>query len=122
VESFALPLLAGSLLASAIGVARMRAWGVLLGALTSVLALASAATATESVIRMVMASAALPGAIMAGAILAARARVSAAPSGSAAQLRIASDPTPARLRVAAEDDSVVEEIEPAVPRRRVLTQ
>jgi hypothetical protein len=90
-----LPLLAVSLLASAVGVARMRAWGILLGALTSVLALILGATASlEAVLGAVVASAALPGAMMAGAITIARTRASQAPPRASTTVRIASEPEP----------------------------
>jgi hypothetical protein len=123
VPAIVLPLLAGSLLASAVGVARMRAWGILLGALTSVLALVAGATASHSeVLRMLFASAALPGTMMVGAILAARARTSAAPSRSGAHVRIASEPAPAvvaaRLRVAADDAVGVDELDDHAPSLR----
>jgi hypothetical protein len=116
VASLVLPLLAGSLLASAVGVARMRAWGVLLGALTAVLALVVGIRAShDEVLRAWLASAALPGTMMIGAILVARARASAPQPASDAHMRIASEPAPealtARLRVATDEDIGVEDFE-----------
>jgi hypothetical protein len=112
-----LPLLAASLVASAVGVARMRAWGILLGAVTSVLALAVGAAAHDRMLGLVLASTAVPGATMVGAILAARARASASASRASPGLRIASAPEPAvepaRLRIPTDEDLDVPEIEPA---------
>ena len=64
-----------SLFASAIGVARMRAWGVLAGGATAVLTVTSAALLSSwyPSLRIILASAALPGTLMVGAIAAARA-------------------------------------------------
>jgi len=118
-----LPLLAGSLLASAVGVARMRAWGVLLGACASVLALVVGATARDGGLGTAIATAALPGAMMVGAIIAARWRASKAPRGAGARVRIASGPEPttqrALLRIAVDDEAGIEEHEaPRAPARR----
>jgi hypothetical protein len=105
------PLLAVFLLASAVGVARMRAWGILLGGLSSVLALILGATASFNMLGMlggaVIASATLPGAMMVGAIAIARQRAShVLPHASTSAIASEPEPVirPAVLRIATPDE------------------
>ena len=71
----ALPLavFTASMLASAVGVVRMRAWGVLLGMVTSAVALGAALLSPSETLG-VLALAALPGALLAAPLVAARLR------------------------------------------------
>jgi hypothetical protein len=69
-----LAALAGALLASAIGVVRMRAWGVLLGIVTSVAAVATALFSPNEMVAVGLVLTALPGLLLASPLLAARLR------------------------------------------------
>jgi len=70
-----LPLaLAASLLASTVGVVRMRSWGVLLGVLTSMVTLGAAALAGDVYLSLSLVLAALPGLFLAAPIVASRVR------------------------------------------------
>jgi hypothetical protein len=69
-----LAVLATSLVASAVGVVRMRGWGVLLGALTAAGSLVAAVTAGDEVTAVALALAALPPALLAAPVLLARLR------------------------------------------------
>jgi hypothetical protein len=71
-HGLALAALAAALLASAVGVIRMRAWGVLLGMVTSVVALAAAVFSGNELTAVGLALAAIPGALLASPLLAAR--------------------------------------------------
>jgi len=85
--------LAAVLLMTAVGVVRMRAWGVLLGAATSVVMLGCAMMLSSSEISaMACALAALPGLLLAAPLVAARLR----PEG---EVLPATAPPPIRLRV-----------------------
>jgi|GEM_PF-2206534 len=94
-----------SLLASAVGVLRMRAWGILLGAATSIATLLAALVVRDAA-SLVFALAALPGMMLAlPVLLAKRARDK---DVSAARTRVAFDEahvSPARYRIAADDGS-----------------
>jgi hypothetical protein len=70
----ALVALSAALLASAVGVIRMRAWGVLLGMVTSVVALGAAVFSANELTAVGGARGALPGALLASPLLAARLR------------------------------------------------
>ena len=70
----ALVALSAALLASAVGVIRMRAWGVLLGMVTSVVALGAAVFSANELTAVGLALAAIPGALLASPLLAARLR------------------------------------------------
>jgi hypothetical protein len=96
--------LAVTLLASAIGVVRMRSWGVLLGMLTSLVALGAAALAGDVGASVGLALAALPGLLLGGPIVFSR----LTPVGAAAS----PSPGPPPARVAA-----LEEAEPPVRAR-----
>jgi hypothetical protein len=88
-----------ALVASAIGVLRMRAWGVFLGALTSIVALIAAATAGPE--KLLFAAGAVPGLLLALPILLARR------SKNESRVRVESAETldvPLRARVADEID------------------
>ncbi len=75
-SALALGVEAVALLASGIGVARMRSWGIFLGAATAVAAPILAFSVTEhAILRMLLATAALPGVSMVLAIVAARGKV-----------------------------------------------
>ena len=73
-HGLALVALTTALLASAIGVVRMRSWGVLLGMVTSVVALGAALFAHNEFAAVGLALAAIPGALLASPLLAARLR------------------------------------------------
>ena len=77
-----LAALAAALFASVIGVVRMRAWGVLLGGVTSVVALVAALFSGQELVSIGLALAALPGLLLASPLVAARLGV-AAPRGIA---------------------------------------
>ena len=68
---------AAALFASAMGVLRMRAWGVLLGALTSVVALGAALFSGSSPLAVLLVLVAIPGLVLAFPLLAARLRPAA---------------------------------------------
>jgi hypothetical protein len=70
----ALVALSAALLASAVGVLRMRAWGVLLGMVTAVVALGAAVFSGNELTAVGLALAAIPGALLASPLLAARLR------------------------------------------------
>ena len=91
-----------SLLASAIGVVRMRAWGILLGALTSILTLVAAAVMHDAP-GLVLALASLPGLMLIlPVLLAQRARSKTdARSFTRVSPQIGLE-APSRIRVAAE--------------------
>jgi hypothetical protein len=72
--SLALAALSSALLVSALGVARMRSWGVLLGMLSSVITLASAFLVGGELGAIGLALAAIPGAVLAVPLVAARLR------------------------------------------------
>jgi hypothetical protein len=117
-HSFALGALAFALLASAVGVARMRAWGVLLGIVASVASLGAALIVRDASEIVWLALAAAPGLMLGATVVAARLRGAGPPSLPAAARRVAAldeefVPVRARVAVAAEG-----EIEPrALPAR-----
>jgi hypothetical protein len=95
-DAFALGALAALLAASGVGLARMRTWGVALGALSSVVALALHHVAGAIVF------AAVPGLMMLGGIIAARLRVAHRVDDRVDNVRIRiSDPACTRVE---EDD------------------
>jgi hypothetical protein len=73
-SAFGLAALAASLVASAVGVVRMRGWGVLLGAVTALGALVAALTARDEFTAAALALAALPGMLLVAPLVAARVR------------------------------------------------
>lgn len=100
-SAIALGALGLSLLASAVGVVKMRAWGILLGALTSVVALLAAAIMHDAA-GLALALASLPGMMLVvPVILAQRER---AKGGARSFMRVSSEisheDTPARVRIA----------------------
>jgi len=119
--------LAASLLASAVGVARMRSWGVLLGVLTSMVTLGAAALAGDVYLSLGLALAALPGLLLAAPILASRVRpvdpaASPSPAVRLARTPALEEPEPpfrARIDAGACDipaGHVAEPLEAKVPR------
>jgi hypothetical protein len=119
--------LAAALLASAVGVVRMRSWGVLLGVLTSMVTLGAAALAGDVYLSFSLALAALPGLLLAAPIVASRVRPvdpSASPSPAARLARTPAleEPEPpfrARIDAGACDipaGHVAEPLEAKVPR------
>lgn len=66
--------LGAALLASAVGVVRMRSWGVLLGMLTSMVTLGAAALAGDAYLSLSLVLAALPGLLLVAPIAASRLR------------------------------------------------
>lgn len=70
----ALAAFAAALVGSSVGVIRMRAWGVLLGMVTSVAALGAAFFAGNELTAVGLALAAIPGALLASPLIAARLR------------------------------------------------
>ncbi len=101
-SAIALLTLSLSLLASAIGVVKMRAWGILLGALMSILTLVSAAFMHDAA-GLALALASVPGLMLVlPVLLAQRAR---AKEGARSFTRVSSEigvSAPARIRVATE--------------------
>ncbi|MGD0526974.1 MAG: hypothetical protein ABSE49_17650 [Polyangiaceae bacterium] len=92
----ALAAFAAMLLATAVGVVRMRAWGVLLGMVTSVAAFGAALFASNEYTAVGLALAAIPGLILASPLLAAR-------LGDPARLRRASSAVALAPEVAREE-------------------
>jgi hypothetical protein len=95
-----LAALAAAMLATTVGVVRMRAWGVLLGMVTSVAMLGEAVARRGDFTWAGYAIAALPGLLLAAPLLASRLR----PEPVAAPVRVARPPTaasppPVRVRV-----------------------
>jgi hypothetical protein len=70
--SAGLGALAIGLLASAVGVMRMRTWGVLLGAVTSAATIVAALFASDHAEAFALTVAALPGVLLAATVVAAR--------------------------------------------------
>ena len=86
-HGLALAALATALLASAVGVVRMRSWGVLLGMVTSVAALGAALLSGSALVAVGLALAAIPGALLASPLIAARLR-SPTPAGPPEATRV----------------------------------
>jgi hypothetical protein len=103
--------LAAALLASAAGVVRMRAWGVLLAIVTSVGALGAALLTGDHALALGLALAALPGALLASPLAIARLRPESRARGASRGDGLESPATAPELRVA--DDAT-----PAVPALR----
>jgi hypothetical protein len=112
----AIPLLglSLSLLASAVGVVRMRAWGVLLGALTSVLTLIAAAFMHDGA-GLALALATIPGfMLILPVLIAQRERAKAeASSSSSSFTRVSShvsfDDAPSRVRIATDSSGSLDD-------------
>lgn len=102
----ALGALAASIAASAIGVLRMRGWGVALAALSSIVSLSAAALVGGDK-GVALASTALPGALFVLPIVLAKLGVGEAEAAAAppAHARVA---LPARVRVATEHEAAIE--------------
>jgi hypothetical protein len=101
-EAVPLIALALSLLGSAVGVMRMRAWGILLGAFTSIVTLIAGAFMHDAA-GLALSVAALPGLmLLLPVVLAKRERAKA--EATSARLRVAThvgwDDAPSRVRVA----------------------
>lgn len=113
-EGLGLAALAAVLLATVVGVVRMRAWGVLLGAATSLVLLVVAALTGNEVSAMGYLLASLPGLMLAAPIISARLRPVEAASAPAVSARAAMptsgwDETTSRVRVAAAADEEEEQ-------------
>ncbi|HEY8088213.1 MAG TPA: hypothetical protein VIF09_10220 [Polyangiaceae bacterium] len=117
----ALASLGAVLLASAIGVARMRAWGVLLALVGSVAAIVGAVVSGNEWVGMGLALAAIPGVLLASPLLAARLGIGAGSRDAPGPtLRVTAHEAPVvRARVAAGEDEAVDE---AVARPRMAAQ
>ncbi len=114
-SAFGVGALAVSLVASAFGTLRMRGWGILLGAATSVLSLLTALLVHDGA-SMALALAAIPGALLALPIVASRIGKPA----EAPRARVGAVELPPRIRVAedvVESDELV--VEPARARAEV---
>jgi hypothetical protein len=114
--AIALGVLSLSLLASAIGVVRMRAWGILLGALTSMGALIAAAV-MHNMAGFVIALASVPGLMLVLPVLLAqreRARAGASTFTRVASPSHSADAMPSRVRVAVDSaNSLDDELDEA---------
>jgi hypothetical protein len=86
-NGLALLALSGALLASAVGVVRMRSWGVLLGMVTSVGVLGAALFSGNVLTAVGLALAAVPGAILASPLVAARLRRTVPRASASGDLR-----------------------------------
>ena len=119
--ALALASLGAMLLTSAIGVARMRAWGVLLALVSSVAAVVGAIVSGNEVVGMGLALAAIPGALLASPLLAARLGIgTASRDASGPTLRVKADEDRfVRARVSVGEEEVVDE---ALPPRRMAAQ
>ncbi|MDB4934415.1 MAG: hypothetical protein JWP87_1387 [Labilithrix sp.] len=108
----AIPLLglAFSLLASAVGVVRMRAWGILLGGLTSVLTLVAALFMHDAA-GMALALATIPGFMFILPVLIAKRE--RAKADAASYTRVAShvsfDDAPSRVRIASDSSDALDD-------------
>ena len=107
--AFALSALAASLLASAAGVVRMRAWGVLLAMVTSAAALAVGLLSGSEVVAFGLALGALPGVLLASPLVGARLRHALRPGA------VCNAPLPAEVRIGGSDDV----LPPVLARARV---
>jgi hypothetical protein len=92
-HGLALAAFAATLLATAVGVVRMRAWGVLLGMVTSVAAFGAALFASNEYTAMGFALAAIPGLLLASPLLAARLRDPARRRGASGAVALAPEAT-----------------------------
>jgi hypothetical protein len=106
-HGLALLAMTSALFASALGVVRMRSWGVLLGMVTAVVALGAAIFSGNELTAVGLALAAIPGAILGSPILAARLRrplgaVRLAPEVTIEEGEDAPPPVFARIGVAPE--------------------
>lgn len=110
--AIALLVLSLSLLASALGVVKMRAWGILLGGLTSVVTLATALVLHDAA-GFALALASMPGFMLVLPVLVAqrdRARADASRfTRVSSQLDLESAPSGARVRVATDHASAFDE-------------
>jgi hypothetical protein len=117
----ALASLGAVLVASAIGVARMRAWGVLLALVGSVGAVVGAIVSGNEVVGMGLALAAIPGALLASPLLAARLGIGAGSRDAPGPtVRVTADEDRfVRARVAVEEEEAVDD---ALPPPRMAAQ
>jgi hypothetical protein len=86
-HGLALAAFGSAFLASAVGVVRMRSWGVLLGMLTALVALGAAVFAGNEFVAIGLALAAIPGVLLGSPILAARLRGSVPRPSASGDLR-----------------------------------
>ncbi len=110
-SAIAVGVLSLSLIASAIGVVKMRAWGILLGALTSVGALIAAAV-MHDMAGFVIALASIPGLMLVLPVLLAqrdRARAGASAFARVASPSHSADAMPSRVRVAVDSASSLDD-------------
>ncbi len=117
-DAMALFALAASLLASGVGVIRMRTWGVLLGMVSSVMALVSALHFKWYVADWLVLGATVPGLMMVTGIIAARLGLGRAREDEAAreEPRVRVD-VEQQAEVSEEDDAI--SFVPAAPLRRL---
>jgi hypothetical protein len=105
----AVSAMAAANLAAAVGVVRMRAWGVLLAMLASAGALGAGILSWNILEALGLALAAIPGALLGAPLLAARLRrETAAPTRPVVYARVREQPT-VRARVAVEEEVDVDE-------------
>lgn len=121
VEGIGLGALAASIVASAVGVLRMRAWGIALAALSALVSLVSAMVVGGGA-GVVLATTALPGVLFLLPVLLAKLGVGDVPAPPAAGMTYARIATgdaelPSRVRVATEDEASEDEAA-AVPAAR----
>jgi len=109
-SAIALAALSLSLLASAIGVVRMRAWGILLGALTSVVTLVAAAVMHDAA-GLALALASIPGLMLALPVLIAQRERKKADSRSFTRVssQVGLESAPSRVRVATEPTTALDD-------------
>jgi hypothetical protein len=114
----ALGALAVALAGSAVGVVRMRAWGVLLAMGTSVVTLGAALLSGNELLALGLALAAIPGALLASPLLAARlSRGTGAAPRLSSVVNLEEAPPAVRARVATLDEAEPDGEERADPAR-----
>lgn len=117
-------MLATSILASAVGVLRMRGWGIALAALSSIVSLVAGMLVGRET-GVALASSALPGVLFLLPIVLAKLGVGEDASSSSARTRvsIAAEALPSRVRVASDDEALLEDevLHPASVRARAVS-
>ncbi len=107
--------LSTAFLASGLGVLRMRAWGVLLGAASAAAMVGAAVVAHDGAISSILALGALPGLPLVAPVIASRLRpIAASPSGQAQTLRSLAPAAAAQPRIARAESGGASEDQPAV--------
>ena len=105
----ALALLGATLIAAALGVARMRAWGVLLAMVGSLGALVAAIVSGSGAVGAALALAAIPGVILTFPLVAARLGIAGSPPTSTPSVRVGAEDAFVRPRVVVTEGELEEQ-------------